>query len=295
MTAIYKKEVRSYLCSMIGCVMIALILAFIGFFTVYANITTGIPNFEYALIMAVSFYVFIITIPFITMKSIADERHSKTEQLLLSLPIPTYKIVLAKFFAMLTIVGIPLLISGVYPILLTLFSSTDGAVNFATTYSGWFMLLLMLAAMTAMGMFASSIVESQIIAAVISAGMFLLLFFVRFFAAAFPSGALASLIAFMLLAAALGAIVLLMTKNSTAACIATGVPAVIMLILYVVDAGMFAGLFPTVLSAFAFFDKFMYGGALLGVFDVGAAVYYISFTAVFVFLTVESIERRRYS
>lgn len=280
---------------MIGWVMMALILAFIGFFTVIMNIWSGTPNFEYTLITAVSFWVMILIIPFITMRSIAEERHSKTEQLILSLPIPTHKVVIAKYLAMLTITGIPLIIIGAYPLLLSLFSEVEGVVNLATAYNGWFMFVLMTAAMVAIGMFASSLVENQIIAAIISAGVFFLFYFTNYICAVFPSGATASLVAFVLLAAILGAVVLALTKNSTAACVVTGIAAVVIIALYIYDAGMFSGLFPAALSSLAFFDVFMYGGANLGVFDVTGVVYYISFAAVFVFLTVESVERRRYN
>lgn len=295
MLAIYKKELRSYLCSMTGCVMIALTLAFIAFFATIINIYDGTPNFEYSLIWAAYYSVFIITVPFITMRSIAEERHSKTEQLLFSLPIPIHKIVLSKFFATLTIVITPAVISAVYPILFSLFSSADGVVNYATAYSGWLQFVLMLAAMTAIGLFASSLVENQIIAAVITAGAFLFLYFMKFFSAVFPTTSLSSFIAFMVLAVLFGVIVLAMTKNSTAACIATGVPAAALIAAYMIQPTLFTSLFPSVLSSLAFFDQFISGGAQIGVFDVATVVYYISFTVVFVFLTVESVERRRYN
>ena len=295
MGAIYKRELKSYLCSMTGCVMIAVILALVGFFTTYANIGMGEARFEISLILAVNFYIFVITVPFITMRSIAEERHSKTEQLLLSLPISTTKIVLAKYLAMMTIVGIPLLITAAYPILLTLFSSVEGAMNLATAYNAWFMLVLMLAAMVAMGMFASSLVESQVIAAVISVGAFLLLYFMSYVKLEFPTGALASLIAVIVLAAALGAIVIALTKNSTVGCIVTGVISVASLAVYLIKSSLFAGLFPKLISGLAFFDAYTNGGAFMGAFDIGEVVYYISFAVVFIVLTVQSVERRRYS
>ena len=121
------------------------------------------------------------------------------------------------------------------------------------------------------------------------------MFFMSYITSAFPTGALPSLIALVVCAVALGAVVLAMTKNSTAACIVTGGLAVILIVLYYVDASMFWNLFPSILSSLAIFDVFMNGASYLGVFDIGEIVYYITFAAVFMFLTVESVERRRYS
>ncbi len=280
---------------MTGYVTMAIILAFVGFFVTNMNVRIGSPKFEYSLITAVSFFVFLIIVPFITMRSIAEERHSKTEQLLLSLPISTHRIVLAKYLAMLTFVAIPMLIIGIYPLLLSLFAGTEGVVNLALAYNGWFMLFLLLAVMVAVGMFASSLVENQIIAALIAAAIFFLMFFMSYITSAFPTGALPSLIALVVCAVVLGAVVLALTKNSTAACIVTGGLAVILIVLYYVDASMFWNLFPSMLSSLAIFDVFMNGASYIGVFDIGEIVYYITFAAVFVFLTVESVERRRYS
>lgn len=280
---------------MTGYVTMAIILAFVGFFVTFMNVMGGSPKFEHSLIVAVSFFVFLIIIPFITMRSIAEERHSKTEQLLLSLPISTHRIVLAKYLAMLTFVAIPMLIIGIYPLLLSLFSGTEGVVNLALAYNSWFMLFLLLAVMVAVGLFASSLVENQIIAALIAAGIFFLMFFMSYITSAFPTGTMPSLIALVFCAIALGAVVLALTKNSTAACIVTGGISVILIVLYYVDASIFWNLFPSLLSSLAIFDVFMNGASYLGVFDIGEIVYYITFAAVFVFLTVESVERRRYS
>lgn len=280
---------------MMGAVMAAVILAFTGFFVTVVNVSNGVANFEYSLIMTVSFWVFILVIPFITMRSIAEERHSKTEQLLLSLPISVPRIVLAKYFAIMTLVGIPLLIIAVYPPLLSLLSEVDGAVNMLTAYNGWFGLVLMVAAMAAVGMFASSLVENQIIAAVITVVIFFVMYFMSFIAGVFPSGSFASLIALIICAAALGGIVLGLTKNSTAACVVTGVISVALIAAYILKPELLSDLFPSILSSLAFFDVYMYGGANLGVFDLTEIVYYISFAAVFIFLTVESVERRRYN
>ena len=292
MLAIYKKEVRSALCGMIGCVMIAVMLALLGFFTSVENIANGGPRFEVALYDAVVLFVFVIIMPFFTMRTLAEEKRTKTEQLLLSLPVSMKKIVFAKYLAVMTIVGIPMAVVALYPLVLKLFDSV-GAVNLATSYSAWFSLVLMLAAMAAMGMFASSLVENQIIAALISVGMYFVLYFTPTLAAIFPPSPTASLAALIIASVVLGTIVLAVTKISTAACIATGVPAAACIIVYVADRSLFSGLFGKMLASLSFFQ--LYGdGAMLGLFDLTAVVYYVSLAALFLFFTMMNMERRRY-
>lgn len=292
MLAIYKKEVRSALCGMIGCVMIAVMLAILGFFVSVENIASGDPRIEVSLYDAVILFVFVIIMPFFTMRTLAEEKRTKTEQLLLSLPVSVKKTVLAKYLAVMTIVGIPMVIVAFYPLVLKLFD-TVGAVNLATAYSSWLALLLMLAAMAAMGMFASSLVENQIIAAIITVGMFFALYFTPTLAAIFPKTPTSSLIALIIAAVILGVVVIAVTKNSTAACIATGVPAAACIIVYAADRTLFSGLFGNILSSLSFFQ--LYGdGAMLGLFDLTAVVYYISIAALFLFFTMMNMERRRY-
>lgn len=294
MLAIYKKEVRSYLYSMIGCVMIAVILAFVGFFTTQVNISGKYPAFEYPLAFTVVYCVFIIIVPFITMRSIAEERHSKTEQLLFSLPIPMYKTVLAKYFAQLTVFAVPMGVMAFYPLILCLFQESAGTVNLASAYSAWAILLLMIAAMVAIGMFISSLVENQIIAAVIAAGVFFVLYFMSNITSNFSTAPKTSLISFCIGAVLLGFIVYCVTKNIFAGAVTGMVSVTGLMIAYLTDKDAFSGLFATVISKLSIFDRFL-EVVSYETLDLTAIVYYITICAVFVFLTVQSVEKRRWN
>ncbi len=294
MLAIYKKEVRSYLYSMIGCVMIAVTLAAIGFFTTIINLRSGYPGFEYTLGFMIIYCIFLVIIPFITMRSIAEERHTKTEQLLFSLPVPMWKIVLAKYFAELTVLAIPMVIVGFYPLILRLFAEGEGIVNLASAYSAWIVLFLLLAAMIAIGMFISSLVENQIIAAVATVGLFLVLYFMSNIISVFPTGASTSLIGFCAVAVIFGAIVWAWTKNYVAGGIAAALPTLGLLVWYILDADAFAGLFPAFIAKLSIFDRFLEVISYQNL-DLTAIVYYISIAFVFVFVTVQSVEKRRWN
>ncbi len=290
MLAIYKKEVRSYIYSMTGSVMMAVFLAFVGFFTTQVNIAYGYSALEYTLGFLVVYCIIIIIVPFVTMRSIAEERHSRTEQLLFSLPIPMYKIVVAKYLAQLTIFAVPMLITAIYPLLLSLF----GEVNFAATYSVWLVLFLLIAAMVAMGMFISSLVESQIIAAIITAGVFFLLYFMSNITASLSTAAMTSLIAFSVMFILFGCVVFLLTKNGPAAMVSALLPIVVSLIFYIITPDSFSGLFAVVIDKLAIFDRFVEVVSYRSL-DITAIVYFITVSVVFVFMTVQSVERRRWN
>ena len=293
MLAIYKKEVRSYLYSMIGCVMIAVILAFIGFFTTQINLASAYPAFEYSLGFMVVYCIFIIIVPFITMRSIAEERHTKTEQLLFSLPIPMYKIVLAKYFAQLTIFAIPMVIVAFYPLILSLFGEA-GVVNLGAAYSVWLVMFLLLAAIVAIGMFISSLVENQIIAAVITAGAFFVLYFMSNITANFSTAPMTSLLSFCIAAVLLGLIVYFVTKNGFAGAVTGMVGIVGLLVVYLTNQDAFSGLFAKVIGKLSMFDRFL-EVVSYQTLDLTALVYYISIAVVFVFATVQSVEKRRWN
>lgn len=137
MTAIYQRELRSYFHGMTGYVFIAFLLVFAGIYTMFYNLSSGYPNFEYVLqAMAI---IFLIAIPVLTMRVIAEERRQKTDQLLYTLPLGMTRVVLGKYLAMVTVVAVPCVVMAFYPLLL----STFGTVSFPTTYGallGFFLL-----------------------------------------------------------------------------------------------------------------------------------------------------------
>ena len=116
MLAIYKRELKSYFQSMVGCVFVAFLLVFTGIYFVAYNLSAGYPYFSYSL--AGSLIVFIVGIPLITMRSFSEERKNKTDQLLLTAPVSLWKVVLGKYLAMITVIGIPSVIFCIYPLII---------------------------------------------------------------------------------------------------------------------------------------------------------------------------------
>ena len=207
MLAIFKREFRSYFTSMTGYVIIAIMLVFSGVFSMILNLIGQYASYEY--VLSNQSIVLIVAIPVLTMRSIAEDRKSKTDMLLYSLPLKMSSIVLGKYFAMLAVWAICCLSMGLTPLIL----SGYGTVNFVTTYSAIFGFFLLGAALIAICMFFSSLTENQLISALIGVGVMLLLYLIGALVSIIPTTALASYIGIGVLAIAVALVVYLLSKN----------------------------------------------------------------------------------
>lgn len=287
MTAIFEREFKSFFNSVIGYVIIAFILAFIGIYTLAFNLDAGYSNFEYVL-QSMTF-VFMIVIPILTMRSIADERRQKTDQLLYSLPISMAKVVMGKYLAMLAVLAIPTLIICFYPLILTAF----GTVYLPTAYSAIFGFFFMGAALVAIGLFISSMTENQAIAAVVCFVVMLINYFMTSLSGYLPDTAIASFLGFTILVILIAVVVYFFTKNGIAAALAAIAGEIILGAITLFASETMAGLFPTFLSKISVFDRFFtFAG---GMFDLTALTFFVAAIFIFLFLSVQSLEKRRWS
>lgn len=287
MLAIYKKELKNYFINMTGYIFIGFMLVVIGVFTTIINLMSGYPSFENALSNVT--IIFLLIVPILTMRSISEERHAKTDQLLYSLPVSVSQIVLAKFLAMFTVFLIPTAVISLYPLILSIF----GTVYYGAAYGAILGFALLGGALIAIGMFMSSLTESQVIAAVAAFGVLLAMYLMNALATLIPSGAMASLISFAVVVLIFAFIVYTLTKNWTVAGITAAVGAFLLIAIYLINASVFDGLFPAVLNWLSVFERF--GNFTNGLFDLTSVVYYVSMMALFVFATIQSVEKRRWS
>lgn len=287
MGSVYKRELKSALNSMTGYIVIAFILLIVGIYTVAYNIKGGAPNFEYSLYSTVFYLVFVI--PILTMRSFSEEKSQKTDILLYSLPISSTKIVLGKYFAMLTVYAIPTALVSVFPLLL----SAYGSINFASSYGAVLIFFLLGAAMIGIGMFMSSLTESQVIAAVLGIAVLVFSYLAHGIAEFIPETALATMLFFTVLIIAVALIVSRLTKNSTAALMTAAVLESVLLAVYFINKNLLSGLATRTVEALGIFEK-TYPFFLYNVFDITSVVYYLSIAAVTVVLTVQSFEKRRW-
>lgn len=288
MIAIYKKELRSYFSGMIGYSAIAMILVMSGIFVKIVCFDNRLPLMQYAL-PTVSM-ILLLAVPIITMSSFAQEKQTKTDQLLYSLPISASQIVCGKYFAMLTVFAIPTLILGIVPMILTLY----GEVSLFPAYSALLIFFLLIAAMTAISMFMSTLAETPITAAVMSAAVLIAMYYSATLTSVIPTTEIASFIAFMVIAGLIALIVYAFVRDFYIAC---GVAAVLMLgvaITYYFNSSLFLGLIQRAVSAFSLFDRFDVT-VRSGILDITTVAYYLSVSVIFSFLTVQMVEKRRYN
>ena len=155
MTAVFKHELSNYFHSMTAYIFGAFLLAFVGIGAMSYNIQQAVANFEY--VLSFVSLIFVVIIPVLTMRVIAEERKQKTDQLLYSLPITTTQVVIGKYLALLVIYLIPLCIVAVYPLLFARY----GEVYLLTSYGSIGAFFIMGAALIAVGTFLSSLTENQ--------------------------------------------------------------------------------------------------------------------------------------
>ena len=287
MIAIFKREFSSYMRNVTGPLFVAVMLLFGGVFLFVDNLVYGYPKFEYTLNDLK--LVLILAIPVLAMRSLAEDKRSRVDQLLYSLPMSLSQVVIGKYLAMLAVLGLPCLVMTVYPLIMSFF----GAVNYVTAYCALFAFFMMSAALLALCMFLSSLTESQIIAAVIGVAGVLLLFLIDGIAMLVPTQALSSLIALAVVVLLICLLLWFMTKNWRISVIAGVVAIGVLLLLYVINAAMFEGLFAKVVSAMSLFGRFTRFDD--GIFDLGAIVYNLSFIVFFLYLTYQVLEKKRWS
>ena len=290
MTAIFKKEFRSYFRSVTGFVFVAFFLLVFGLYTSVICFSQASSHFEYVFYNCG--FVFLIAVPILTMRSIAEERRQKTDQLLYSLPVKTGQIVLGKYFAMLAVYAIPVAVSCLYPLILKLFDPSDN-ISFVAVYSAVFAFLLLGAALIAIGMFMSSLTENQIISALLSFGAMLICYLMSGLTNFLPTSSGATMVGFAVLFLALALIVWFVTKNSTAAWIVFVVLEIPVIVLSFVKPALLEGALPELFGTLSVFERF-YSFAN-GVFDIKAIVYFVTIAVLFNFFTVQSVEKRRWS
>ncbi len=236
MLAIYKRELKSYFCNIIGFLFIAVTLFFISLYFVVYNLLNGYPYFSYAISSVL--FLFMLSVPILTMRILAEEKRSKTDQLILTAPVSVGGVVMGKFLALLTIFAIPVGIICLYPLIM----SKYGIVPMGEAYLAILAYFLYGMTSIAIGLLISSLTESQVIAAVLS-------FAVLFLGSMMDS--ICGLIA------------------------STG------------------NLLTKILRCFDLYTPFT--ELLNGTLNVEAIVYYMSVTLLVLFLTVQSIQKRRYS
>ena len=288
MLAIYKRELKSYFHSMTGCVFIAFLVMCTGIYFMAYNLNAGYPYFSYTL--SGSLIVFLVGIPLLTMRSFSEERKTKTDQLLLTAPVSLTKVVLGKYFAMVTVLAVPNVIFCLFPLLIKL----QGTAYLLVDYSSIAVFFLLGCVYLAIGMFMSSLTESQIIAFISTFGILLLLYLWDGILSFLPGSALSGMIGILLILTLIVVYIYHMTKNWMLAAGIEAVGIAAALIVYFVKSSLYENLLTKLLGRLALADVFM-NISSSNIVDVSGLLLYVSILIIFVFLTIQTIQKRRWS
>ncbi len=287
MAAIFKRELKSLMQNVTGEICITVLLLFTGICVTIYNLVIGYSSFQYAIqLTGIAFLVFI---PIMTMRSLSEDRNNRTDKLLFSLPIKTSEIILGKFLAIVAVLAIPIAIMLLYPIIL----SAYGHMYYGASYSAVLALFLLGIALIAICMFISSLTESPLISALICVGVLLFLLMLPLMIALIPSSALASFIGFIILEALLAVLMWRLTKSSNIGVISAAVMIIPTCAVYYFKGTLFEGLLPKLLGYLSLYDRFYDLNS--GNFDLKTVVFFVSVTVYFLFLCVQSLDRRRWN
>ena len=287
MTAIFLREFKGYFNSMLGWVLTGVMLLFGGLYFTAVNLQGGYTDLSYTLYSFI--IVLLIFVPLLCMRSFAEEKRSRTDQLLLTSPVGIPGIVMGKYLSLLAMFAVPLGVYALYPLLM----KALGAANFAASYSGLLAYFFLGAALIAVCMYLSTLTENQIVAALSGFGVLLVCYLMPAIQTLFTAGSSLALVVFAII---LGAASLIIGLRSRSLVLGGGVFAVgciALAVMFSVRSAALTTAFSAVLGALALFEPFL--NFVNGLFDVTALVYYAGVAGLFLFLTGQALEKRRWN
>ena len=290
MTAIFKRELRSYFHGMLGYVLTAFLLASSGIYFLALNLGYGLTDFGYYTLYR-TIFMLLLYIPVLTMRSLAEERRSRTDQLLLTSPVPVWGIVLGKFFAMCAVFALPCLMDVVMILILWALGGTVPAL--AANFAALLCYFLLGCAAIAMGEFLSGLTENPIIAAVAGFSVLLLAYMMPSLRSLFNAGSAVALAVFTAIAGAASLMAGLRTRSFILGCLTFAALCLGLTGLFLLQSAWLTEAFSAVLSVLCFFAPFE--DFVNNSFSLPTLVYYLTVTGMFLFFTAQSIEKRRWN
>ena len=287
MLAIFKREIKAYFLTPIGYLFMGLFLLLTGILFTFNNIFS--QSSQFTGFLGGILFIYLFAIPLLTMRLFSEEKRQKTDQLLLTSPVSVTGIVCGKFLAAMAVYCGTLLITALYAIVIALYGDLQGW-EILGSYIGF---IFLGACYISVGIFISAGTENQLTAALVSFFALMFILILDPLSQAVPSDTRAGIISAVVL---LGCLVLFLFLNTRNWVIALGT---------VVLGGLAIGAFYLFRKDvyFGFIQKFLgwfslnlrYQSFTLGLLKFDALLYYLSFSGLFLFLTVRLIEKRRWN
>lgn len=287
MNAVVKKELKLYFSTPTGYIFMGFFLLISGFFYAVSNLFSASPN--YTSVLGNITFIFLVVVPVLTMRLLSEEARTKTDQLLLTSPLRLTEIVLGKYFAAALVFVITLLVTCIYPIILSFY----GEIAVAEIVGAYIGFLLLGCSFIAIGLFVSSLTDNQFVAAVVTFAALLLTWVIDWLESSLPTDRIAGFV-FVLILVALVAVWLYFTMRNLIVSIVTGLAgAGAFIAVYILKGEFFDNIIVRFFEWFSLLQRFQ--KFTNGILDIGPIVYYLSFIFVFIFLTIRVLEKRRWS
>ena len=273
---------------MIGYLFIAFLVFFLGIYFLAYNLSGGYPYFSAALSGLTT--MMMIAVPILTMRSFSEDRKNKTDQLLFTAPVSVWGIVWGKYLSMVTVFAIPTAVFCLCPLIIR----ANGTAYLAADYGSLLAFFLMGCVFIAIGMWISSMTESLVVAAVGTFGVLLLLLLWPSLVSFIPSSAFASFAGFWIIWSLAVFAFYRITESEAVSAALEAAGTVVLAVLYIWKKSVFEYALARALEAIAVedvFERFVIDQT----FDLGGLLFYLSLIGLFLFLTSQSLEKRRWS
>jgi ABC-2 type transport system permease protein len=234
-------------------------------------------------------FIFLILVPIITMRLLAEEASQKTDQLLLTSPLSVTEIVLGKYLAAVAVFLLALLITVLFPLILSMYGSVAGWEIFGS-YIGF---ALLGASFIALGLFISSLTDNQIVAAFGTLGALIIIWILDWLQQGLPTTLTAGVVFAVILVAAGAAIVYAATGNTYVAIWTAAIGIIAVVTVFLINRTLYEGFTVKFFGWFSLVKR--YQDLAYGMLNISTIVYYITFCAAFVFLAIRMVDRKRWS
>jgi len=287
MLQIFSKELKSYFHSSTAYIFLFIFLLLSGIFFSLSNLAQGNGAFNYTIYNLI--YLSLFLSPILTMKILASETNDKTDQLLLTAPLRIWEIVIGKFLAATALFLIGVAVTLIYPLIL----KSYGPIPTAQIFCSYVGFILIGTCFISIGIFISSLTSNQVTAAIGTFGVLFVVWIADWITSGLPTSAKSGLIFSAILLLALLFFIYYNTKNVVIS-MGSGILGVIMIaVIYFTKKTLYEGFIVKFLGWLSLFNR--YESFNLGVLSLTPIVYYITFSMIFVYLTIAVIDRRRWN
>jgi len=285
--AIFKKELKSYFTSFIGYIFLVFFFLTISFNFYGITVQGGSGLFTYTLHS--STIIFLILIPTLTMRLFSDEKKNKTDQLLYTSPIKVSDIVIGKYLSAVALFLIGFLIVSMYPLLIY----TKGSLNVNETLGSMFGYVLLISSFIAVGIFISSLSDNQMASAIGTFGVLFAIYMTETIASVLPQDNYRTFMTFLILALFIAVYTFSAYRNIYLSAIVLIFLCGLNIFIYSVNVTFYDQLLFKMVTWFSLIGRFSY--FTVGIFSLSNIVFYISFIFALLYLTVHTIEKRRWT